>query len=66
MKRATSRCSTSLSRESERAALSTWLEAEPVSAAPALTLAMLLATSAVPCAASWTLREISWVAAPCC
>jgi len=41
------------------------VEAEPVSEAPRCTSVMLAETCWVPCAACWTLREISCVAAPC-
>ena len=44
---------------------STWVAAAPVSAAASVTAAMLAETSLVPVAACWTLRAISWVAAPC-
>src|SRR5947209_9552616 len=44
---------------------STCEEAEPVSPAPRLTSAIEVATWVVPIAACWTLRAISWVAAPC-
>src|SRR5450759_5748073 len=44
---------------------STWEDAEPVSPAPRLTSAMLVATCVEPIAACCTLRAISWVAAPC-
>jgi hypothetical protein len=54
-----------LSAESDRAADSTWPEADPVPLAPRWTSAMLEETSRVPTAACCTLREISWVAAPC-
>ena len=54
-----------LSLASDLAEPSTCAEALPVSAAPRLTSAMLLATWLVPLAACWTLRAISWVAAPC-
>src|ERR1700761_9622951 len=40
-------------------------EADPVSPAPRCTSVMLADTCWVPCAACWTLREISCVAAPC-
>lgn len=43
----------------------TFVAAAPVSWAPWLTSSMLLLTSSVPCAASCTLRLISWVDAPC-
>jgi Glyoxalase/Bleomycin resistance protein/Dioxygenase superfamily len=51
--------------ESSCADESTWEDAEPVSAAPRLTSAMLVATWVDPRAACCTLRAISWVAAPC-
>src|SRR6185369_15349145 len=51
--------------ESDCAADSTCDDAEPVSLAPRCTSVMLEETSWVPCAACCTLREISWVAAPC-
>src|ERR1700751_711005 len=51
--------------ESERADARTCAEAEPVAPAPRLTSVILAATSAVPLAASLTLRAISEVAAPC-
>src|SRR5438105_5212989 len=44
---------------------STWEDAEPVSPAPRLTSAILVATCVEPSAACCTLRAISWVAAPC-
>src|SRR5260370_22397777 len=53
------------SLESNCADESTWAEAEPVSPAPRLTSAMLVATCVEPRAACCTLRAISWVAAPC-
>ena len=46
------------------AADSTCEEAVPVSVAPRCTSVMLEETCWVPCAACWTLREISCVAAP--
>src|SRR5215475_10156145 len=61
----TSIFSLALSFDSVCADVNTWLEAEPVSDAPRCTSAMLEATCWVPCAACMTLREISWVAAPC-
>src|SRR5690242_3193568 len=61
----TSVLSRPLSPASERAAVSTCEEAEPVSLAPRCTSVMLEDTCWVPCAACWTLREISCVAAPC-
>src|SRR5450756_735701 len=54
-----------LSFDSERADASTCAEAEPVALAPWLTRVIFSATSAVPLAASPTLRAISAVAAPC-
>jgi hypothetical protein len=51
--------------ESSPAAESTWVAAAPVSLAAWFTDDMLLVTSLVPVAASWTLRAISWVAADC-
>jgi hypothetical protein len=54
-----------LSRGSDLADAGTCDDADPVSDAPRLTSLMLLATCEVPCAACWTLREISCVAAPC-
>jgi hypothetical protein len=54
-----------LSPTSDCAEDSTCDEAAPVSAAPRLTSVMLAATWLVPAAACWTLRVISWVAAPC-
>src|SRR5882724_2505813 len=48
------------------AAPSTCVAAEPVSSAAFWTPEMLVVTSWVPRAASWTLREISLVADPCC
>src|SRR5882762_6518733 len=54
-----------LSPDSDCAADSTCEEAEPVSLAPRCTSVMLDDTCWVPCAACCTLREISWVAAPC-
>src|SRR3954469_8301557 len=54
-----------LSPDSDCAADSTCEEAEPVSLAPRCTSVMLDETCCVPCAACWTLREISCVAAPC-
>src|SRR5476651_2033909 len=54
------------SRDSDCAAESTCVEAEPVSLAPRCTSVMLELTCVVPCAACCTLREISRVAAPCC
>src|SRR5260370_41169697 len=53
------------SLESNCADESTWEDAEPVSPAPRLTAAMLVATWVEPRAACCTLRAISWVAAPC-
>src|SRR6266851_4637659 len=54
-----------LSLDSDFAAERTCDEAEPVSLAPRCTSVMLEETCWVPCAACCTLREISWVAAPC-
>ena len=54
-----------LSVDSDCAADSTCEDAEPVSLAPRCTSVMLEETCWVPCAACWTLREISCVAAPC-
>ena len=62
----TSPCSTSASLVSFCADDSTWSAPRPVSPAAWLTPAMLADTSPVPAAACWTLRAISWVAAPCC
>src|SRR5882672_602629 len=53
------------SLESDLAAERTCEDAEPVSLAPRCTSVMLEETCWVPWAACWTLREISWVAAPC-
>src|SRR5260370_26588823 len=53
------------SDDNDWAAESTCEEAEPVSLAPRCTSVMLDETCWVPCAACCTLREISWVAAPC-
>src|SRR6478735_350124 len=61
----TSRLSRSLSPDNDFAAPSTWPEADPVSLAPRCTSPMLAETCCVPFAACCTLREISWVAAPC-
>ncbi|MEI9922827.1 MAG: hypothetical protein WDN50_03970 [Bradyrhizobium sp.] len=61
----TSRFSRSLSFESDFAAESTCDDAAPVSDIPRWTSEMLAAPSEVPSAARCTLREISWVAAPC-
>src|SRR3954471_7572875 len=61
----TSRLSRSLSPDNDFAAPSTWPEADPVSLAPRCTSTMLAETCCVPFAACCTLREISWVAAPC-
>src|SRR5260370_16596734 len=52
------------SLESSCADESTCEEAEPVSPAPRLTSAMLVATWVEPIAACCTLRAISWVAPP--
>src|SRR5450432_751479 len=54
-----------LSLDSDFAAERTCDEADPVSLAPRCTSVMLEETCCVPCAACCTLREISWVAAPC-
>src|SRR5207237_8538802 len=54
-----------LSPDSDCAADNTCEDAEPVSEAPRCTSVMLADTCWVPCAACCTLREISWVAAPC-
>jgi hypothetical protein len=54
-----------LSAESTCADDNTWLEAEPVSAAPVLTRPIFSATCEVPRATCWTLREICRVAASC-
>src|SRR5205807_10414992 len=62
---ATSAFRRAFSLESNWADDSTWEEAEPVSPAPRLTSAMLVATCEEPIAACWTFRAISWVAAPC-
>src|SRR5579859_5933680 len=62
---ATSAFSRLFSLESICADESTWEDAEPVSAAPRLTSAILVATCVEPTAACCTLRAISWVAAPC-
>src|SRR5664279_3635769 len=56
----TSSLSRLLSPDSDCAAESTCDEAEPVSLAPRCTSVMLEETCWVPCAACWTLREISW------
>src|SRR5450631_3727912 len=53
------------SPDSDCAAERTCEEAEPVSLAPRCTSVMFELTCWVPCAACCTLREISWVAAPC-
>src|SRR3569832_2353651 len=53
------------SPESDLAADSTCEDADPVSLAPRCTTTMLEETCMVPWAARCTLREISWVAAPC-
>jgi hypothetical protein len=55
-----------LSPDSDCAAERTCDEADPVSLAPRCTSVMFELTSVVPCAACWMLRDISWVAAPCC
>src|SRR5882724_2065261 len=54
-----------LSPDSDCAAERTCDEADPVSLAPRCTSLMLAETCWVPWAACCTLREISWVAAPC-
>src|SRR3979490_1975641 len=54
-----------LSRASDCAEDNTCADATPASPAPRLTSVMLLVTCTVPVAACWTLREISWVEAPC-
>src|SRR5450756_602828 len=54
-----------LSTDSDFAAESTCVEADPVSLAPRSTSAMLEETCEVPWAACWMLRDISCVAAPC-
>jgi hypothetical protein len=54
-----------LSPDSDCAAVKTCEEADPVSVAPRCTSVMLADTCWVPWAACCTLREISWVAAPC-
>src|SRR4030081_1920872 len=54
-----------LSPDSDCAAERTCDEAEPVSLGPRCTSVMLDETCWVPWAACCTLREISWVAAPC-
>src|SRR6266511_126676 len=54
-----------LSPESDCAAERTCDEAVSVSVAPRCTSVMLAETICVPCAACCTLREISYVAAPC-
>src|SRR5215218_11494474 len=54
-----------LSPDSDCAAESTCVEAEPVLQAPCRTSAMWALTCVVPSAACCTLREISCVAAPC-
>jgi hypothetical protein len=55
-----------LSPDSDFAADKTSDEADPVSLALRCTSVMLEETCWVPWAACCTLREISWVAAPCC
>ncbi|MFP6695932.1 MAG: hypothetical protein VCF08_03340 [Alphaproteobacteria bacterium] len=52
--------------ESCREACKTVSAEAPVFSAPPLTKTTFRLTSSVPVAASWTLREISFVAAPCC
>src|SRR5712691_9962313 len=54
-----------LAKDSDCAAERTCDEADPVSLAPRCTSVMLEETCWVPWAACCTLREISWVAAPC-
>src|SRR5207253_9101985 len=54
-----------LSPESDCAAASSCVEAEPVSLAPRRTSVMLAETCCVPWAACCTLREIYWVAETC-
>src|SRR6202022_649066 len=54
-----------LSPDSDCAAESTGDAADPVPLAPRCTSVMFELTCMVPCAACWTLREISCVAAPC-
>ena len=61
----TSSFSRLLSDDSDWAEESTCEDAEPVSPAPRCTSVMLDETWWVPWAACCTLREISWVAAPC-
>src|SRR5450631_3064422 len=61
----TSSLSRLLSPDSDCAAESTCEEADPVSLAPRCTSVTLDDTWCVPRAACCTLREISWVAAPC-
>src|SRR6185437_11398448 len=61
----TSAFSRLLSPESDWAEESTCDEAEPVSLDPRCTSVIFDATKVVPCEACCTLREISWVAAPC-
>src|SRR5689334_6643036 len=62
---ATSDLSRPESADSVWAAENTCEEAAPVSVAPRWTSVMLDETRSVPRAACCTLREISWVAAPC-
>ena len=62
----TSTFSRLLSEDSDCAADSTWVDAEPESVAPHCTSVMFDDTCMVPSAARCTLREISLVAAPCC
>ena len=50
---------------SSAAAVSTWPEARLVCCEASVTPPILAETSLVPAAACCTLREISWVAAPC-
>ena len=61
----TSRFSRLLSFDSDFAAVSTCDDAVPVSDTPRWTSEMSAAPCEVPSAARCTLREISWVAAPC-
>src|SRR5262245_43512853 len=61
----TSRLSRLESEDSDCADDSTCDDAVPVSPAPRCTSVMLAETCWVPRAACCTLREISWVAAPC-
>src|SRR5215831_12492269 len=61
----TSNFSLALSLESACADESTWAEAVSVWPAPSLTCRILVLTWAAPCAACWTLREMSLMEAPC-